>query len=265
MPANEPRVAIQGSDREPIPGARQVGPIPPDERIEVTIRLRPGTGGPVVPSPGATGSPGPFLTRTELRAMAGAEPADVALIEAFARDHGLDVLDVGVAERRVVVAGSAAGLAAAFGVELLGYEVDGTTYRGRTGPVTIPASLEALIEGVFGLDDRPQARPHFRILAPDPASAGPPGSSSASGAFRPATTVERSFTPPQIAHLYDFVTDANGRGEVIALIELGGGFRPRRRHRVFREPRDRRAGRHVRPGRRRPERARRPPTAPTAR
>jgi kumamolisin len=180
----------------------------------------------LTPMPGSAGRARPFLTRTELSAMVGAEPADVALIDAFARDHGLDVLQVAVAERRVVVAGTSARLAAAFGVDLLGYELDGTTYRGRTGPVTIPARLEPLVEGVFGLDDRPQARPHFRILAPDPATAEPSGRSTASGAFRPATVVERSFTPPQIARLYDFVPDADGRGEVIALIELGGGFRP---------------------------------------
>ena len=220
MPANEPRVAIHGSDRQPIPGARVLGPIPPDERIEVTVRLRART-------PIASAKPGArsFLTRIELRATSGADPADVASIEAFAADHGLEVLDVAVGERRVVLAGAAAALAAAFGVDLLGYELDGSTYRGRTGPLTIPTRLEPLVEGVFGLDDRPQARPHFRILAPDPATADPAGRSTPSGAFRPATVVERSFTPPQIARLYDFLRDADGRGEVIALIELGGGFR----------------------------------------
>ncbi|MGH2464402.1 MAG: S53 family peptidase, partial [Candidatus Limnocylindrales bacterium] len=226
MPANEPRVAVEGSDRDPVPGARQVGPVPPDERIEVTIRLRAGTPAPAAPGSAENRAAGSFLTRTELRAKVGAERADVGLIEAFARDQGLEVLDVAIAERRVVLAASAARLGRAFGVELVGFELDGRTYRGRTGPVTVPASLEAVVEGVFGLDDRPQARPHFRILGPDSATAMPPGGPRASGAFRPATVVERSFTPPQIARLYDFVPDADGRGQVIALIELGGGFRP---------------------------------------
>lgn len=226
MPANEPRIAIEGSDRDPVPGARAVGPIPPDERIEVTIRLRRRTPSPAAPSSATSGDARSFLTRTELRATGGAEPGDIELVEAFAREHGLEVLEVAVAERRVSLAGSASRLGAAFGVDLLGYELNGISYRGRTGPVTIPARLEPVIEGVFGLDDRPQARPHFRVLRSDPATAGPTGPSTARGAFRPATVVERSFTPPEIARLYDFVPDADGHGEVIALIELGGGFRP---------------------------------------
>jgi hypothetical protein len=34
-----------------------------------------------------------------------------------------------------------------------------------------------------------------------------------------------TYTPPQVAKLYDFPTSANGTGECIALIELGGGFK----------------------------------------
>ena len=45
MPANEPRSAIEGSARTPLPDARDVGPVPHDERIEVTIRLRPQVAG----------------------------------------------------------------------------------------------------------------------------------------------------------------------------------------------------------------------------
>ena len=33
-----------------------------------------------------------------------------------------------------------------------------------------------------------------------------------------------SYTPPQVAALYDFPTGVDGTGECIALIELGGGY-----------------------------------------
>jgi hypothetical protein len=39
-------------------------------------------------------------------------------------------------------------------------------YRGRTGPVHLPDELHGKVEGVFGLDDRQQARPHFRSWLP---------------------------------------------------------------------------------------------------
>jgi kumamolisin len=230
VPADEPRSAIEGSARAPIPDARDIGPVAPDERIEVTIRVRPQT----VAGLGAAGigallqrraahepaARSGYLTRAELRTAGGADPGELGLVEAFAREHGLAVLESDPAERRVVVAGAAARLAAAFGVTLRRYELAGLSYRGRTGEITIPARLASTIEGVFGLDDRPQARPHFRLYEPEPAG------SSGAGAFRPAIEVERSFTPAQVAHLYDFVADADGSGETIALIELGGGLRP---------------------------------------
>ena len=230
MPANEPRNAIEGSARAPIPDARDVGPVAPDERIEVTIRVRPRAAGGLATAGisallerRAAHEPAPrsgYLTRAELRTAGGADPGEIGLVEAFAREHGLAVLESDPAERRVVVAGTAARLAAAFDVTLRRYEVAGQVYRGRTGEISVPARLGAIIVGVFGLDDRPQAQPHFRFYQP------PPADVDRAGAFRPATEVERSFTPGQVAHLYDFVPDADGSGETIALIELGGGLRP---------------------------------------
>lgn len=219
MPANEPRIALDGSERAPIPDASLIGPVAPDERIEVTIRLRAGAS-PVIPAVGAA-----YLSRPELRLARGADPAGLEQVEAFAREQGLEVVEAEAAQRRVVLAGPAARMAAAFGVSLQRYDVGGSTCRGRTGPILIPARLGAIVEGVFGLDDRPQATPHFRVFDPAQAGAGS-ASAGATGAFRPATSVERSFTPVQVARLYDFSADADGHGQTIALIELGGGLRP---------------------------------------
>jgi kumamolisin len=229
LPANEPRVALDGSRRTPVPGARDIGPVAPDERIELTIRVRPARPA-AIASAASLAQPGSseagrraYLSRTQLRTAGGADPAEIAEVEAFAREHRLEVVVSEVAERRVVVAGSVARLTAAFGVALRRYESDGTTFRGRTGSVTIPARLGAIVEGVFGLDDRPQATPHFRVF--DPARSATPGADQAD-AFRPANVIDQSFTPPQVARFYDFITDADGTGESIALIELGGGLRP---------------------------------------
>jgi len=100
----------------------------------------------------------------------------------------------------------------AFGVELKEYEHPNGRYRGRTGPVHLPAELQNVVEGVFGLDNRPQAKPHFRRR-------------QGRGGVR-AAAVSLSYTPIQVASLYDFPADANGSGECIALIELGGGYNP---------------------------------------
>src|SRR6202043_2384985 len=100
----------------------------------------------------------------------------------------------------------------AFEVKLKQYEPPTGQYRGRIGEIHIPADLQDVVEGVFGLDNRPQAKPHFRRR---------PGLAGAR-----AAAVNLSYTPPQIATLYNFPTGVDGSGECIALIELGGGYNP---------------------------------------
>jgi kumamolisin len=114
----------------------------------------------------------------------------------------------------LVLAGTVAQFNDAFGVELQQYSHPGGTYRGRTGPVHVPVELNGIIEAVLGLDNRPQARPHFRMKAGD-----------ARRRSRPARAAATSFTPVQLAALYDFPR-GDGKGECIAIIELGGGYRP---------------------------------------
>lgn len=43
MTTKQTRVAVRGSERTAVAGARIAGDVHPDERIEVTIRLRPKT------------------------------------------------------------------------------------------------------------------------------------------------------------------------------------------------------------------------------
>jgi kumamolisin len=70
----------------------------------------------------------------------------------------------------------------------------------------VPAELGEVVVGVFGLDDRPQLRSQFRIADP--------------------RDVTSSYTPVEVAQAYDFPAGATGAGQCVALIELGGGYRP---------------------------------------
>ena len=58
----------------------------------------------------------------------------------------------------------------AFSVELNEFEHPDGSYRGRTGPINIPADCADIIQGVFGLDDRPAAHPHYRYRGAQGAS-----------------------------------------------------------------------------------------------
>lgn len=148
-----------------------------------------------------------YLTREEFAAQYGADPADVSAVERFALDADLIVLEASLARRAIVLEGTLAALSTAFEVQLALFSAGGQTFRGRTGTITIPAALEHIVQGVFGLDERPQARAHFRWHA-----------------NRPAAASATSFTPPQIASAYNFPTGVDGSGQTIALIELGGGY-----------------------------------------
>ena len=66
--------------------------------------------------------------------------------------------------RSVWLSGTVATMSTAFGVTLQEYSLPrGGSHRGRTGEILIPANLAGIIVGVFGLDNRPHARPCFRL------------------------------------------------------------------------------------------------------
>jgi kumamolisin len=207
---------LTGSEREPLPGARPVGPVNPNESIEVTVYLRPPTTSNLSDTISEqVQKKRPPLSREEYNATLSAAPADVAKIEQFALAHNLTVVSTDPVRRRVVLAGSADAMSAAFATELQQYEHPGGTYRGRTGPLHIPDELASIIVGVFGLDDRPQARPHLQRSNVEAHPIAPDANNAARYV---------SYTPLQISQLYDFPGGNDGSGQCIAIIELGGGY-----------------------------------------
>ena len=128
----------------------------------------------------------------------------------FARAYKLSVARESSARRTVILGGTVEQFDRAFGVNLQTYEYPDGTYRGRTGSIKIPAALKGIIEGVFGLDNRPVARRKRPLYAS--------ADRMADGAH--------AFDPNQIAQLYGFPAEVDGSGQVVGIIELGGGYRP---------------------------------------
>ncbi len=214
MPAKTPRVLLPGSHRAPVPGARAVGAVPSNERFEVTLRLRPRQPLNQTMAQNVEADALPkdrrYLTREELAQAHGADPADIAKVTDFAKKQGLVVVEASPERRSVILSGTAKNFSAAFETSLQQYESPEGTFRGRTGALTIPVELEGIVEGVFGLDDRPQAKPHFQCR---------------DGAVQPLAAAPGTFTPLQLAQLYHAPSGLGGSGQSIALIELGGGYR----------------------------------------
>lgn len=194
-------VPLAGSERVTPPGARIIGRPDPNERIVVTViaRRRDEDGyKQFVQARQRT-------DRAGFAAAYGADAADVEAVAAYARSCGLEVVETRPAERRIILGGSIAHLTGAFGTSLALFEYSGGRYRGRVGPLFIPEHLQGIIQSVTGFDDRPAVRPRFRIAA--------------------RSFNNRTFSPPQIASLYNFPKHADGTGQTIAILEFGGGYR----------------------------------------
>ncbi|MBC7573579.1 MAG: S8/S53 family peptidase [Herminiimonas sp.] len=221
-----PTVPVAGSERNPIVDGRKLGAVQPEERLQVTVlvRRRHASSPALLAHLQSTPTVPVQMAHATFAAYFGADPTDLDQVEAFAHDNGLDVIDIKPAERRILLGGSAAAFSKAFGVTLDAYaDHEGSRiYRIRSGAVHVPASLAAIVEGVFGLDDRPQARPHFRIRTPLAAGL----LQHASRAAPAARTTTAGYTPPELANAYGFPNAGNGKGQCIAIIELGGGYKP---------------------------------------
>ena len=218
MPKIEKRIDVPGSGRTLLPGSRKIGPCDPQEQIQVTVFLR--RGGSPKQFPDVTKKIGKLppaqrqhLSRAQFASSHGARPADIKKIRAFAAQNKLKVVEVSRPRRSVLLGGSVAAFSHAFGVALNNYEHSTGTSRMRSGVIQIPATLSGIIEGVFGLDNRPQAKPHFRIRKQSQNSVAPAQSSSA------------SYNAPQVAQAYDFPAGTNGSGQTIGILELSGGYR----------------------------------------
>jgi kumamolisin len=144
-----------------------------------------------------------YLLAPDLAARHGADPADLEKVCAYARGKGLTVVNSDAVHRRVVLAGPVSELAAAFNVEVVSCTAQ--AHRVCRGPVQVPAELAGIVVGVFGFDSRPVAKPHLRRL-------------------RAATTFA-GYSGSQVGVFYNFPAGADGSGQTIGIIELGGGFR----------------------------------------
>ncbi|VTU14963.1 Pseudomonalisin precursor [Variovorax sp. SRS16] len=224
------RNVVVGSEREPVPGAKPMAAIRADERFEVTVQVRPKAPPDVSKADGCLGDLAParrkYLSRDELAADHGADAQDLSKVAAFAKAHGLSVVESSVARRSVVLSGDAKSMCAAFGVALHQFAHGGGTYRGRTGPISVPAGLTPIVEGVFGLDNRPQAEPHF--LRHEPLRGMSAKAASLDAYFGGLGIAAPTVKAVSVDHAPNHPTNANSAdGEVMLDIEVAAAIAPK--------------------------------------
>jgi kumamolisin len=206
--SDEKKIPLSGSERKPMEGAQEIGPTDPGQVVEVSIVLKQRR------ELKLDHLQGKHLTHDEFASTYGADPEHIKRVYAFARANNLQVVEHGdeVARRTVKVKGTVANLEKAFAVTLNDYDHPKGKYRGRSGAIHVSADIADVVQGIFGLDNRPQAKPHFRTRGLDSAASAAPANTS--------------YNPPQVAKLYGFPTSGNGAGQTIGIIELGGGYKP---------------------------------------
>lgn len=207
----DPFSELETSRRAPLQGARALGPAYSNEDIAVTLLLRRRSPSDAFATALAHAtqplSHRRIISREEFAREYGAREDDIEAVRKFANRYQLEVLEESSGRRTVRVSGSVERLEAAFRVKLQRFGFPGGTYRGRTGAIQLPRELHGIVVGVFGLDNRPQARTHFRCV-------------------KQASATDLSYTPLQLAQAYNFPVGPDGSGECIGLVELGGGFQP---------------------------------------
>jgi kumamolisin len=194
------RAILKGSDRSAIPNSEPIGAPDPTEQVTITLILRRKADPPTYAA-----EP---IGREEYGRLYGARPGDIPPIEKFAAENDLTVLEVDLARRSVMLSGTVANMNEAFGTQLRLYRCPHGTFRSRTGSLFIPTDIANIVEGVFGLDNRPQAQTRMRRLA----------------VIGPRAAGDISYSPATVARLYDYPT-GSGAGQTVAIVELGGGYR----------------------------------------
>ena len=198
--AKQAHVVLRGSKRAKDPYANRVGDADPNERIDVTITLA----GPKLPGPN---DPVEKMTPAELERKYGAKK-DADAVAKSLKAYGLKIESVSLPTRSMRVSGKISDLSKAFKVKLVMMRSSRQDdYRGRTGTLSIPAELQGIVTGVFGLDERRMVDERRRSQRA--AAAAPPGLAPLS--------------PPLIEQRYNF-PPGDGSNQSIAIGEFGGGY-----------------------------------------
>ena len=195
------RIPLQGSERKPFVAVTAGTALDAsNDKITITVLVR--RKQPIDP---ATFVLGRHLDHSTFDTRHGADQSSIDAVQAFAAEFGLEAAPAADRGRRTVyVTGTRQQLQEAFGVQLQRHQLEGNAVRTRQGSVYIPEALSGHVVAVLGLDDRPQAKTHFRVATPR------------------ATNL--SYTPAQVGQLYGFPSGTTATGQTIGLIELGGGF-----------------------------------------
>ena len=192
-----PKNPLVGSERKPLPGARSIGKADPGERLEVTLVLRHRQHERLqerVRKIAAGDKSERHLTHEEYDQQFGAE---------LHGHPGCQTIRQSARSRRRRGARGAASTSCSPAPWLSSMtplawswsnsSIPAGPIAAGPGQIHLPDELNGVVTAVLGLDNRPQARPHFRTLP-----------THGNVEWHAAAAASTSFTPTQLAALYNF-------------------------------------------------------------
>jgi subtilase family serine protease len=157
-----------------------------------------------------------WLTPAQLGSMFGVAPADLQAVESWLESEGLQVDGVEPNGVLLDVSGSVAAVSGAFRTGFAQFDVGGRTRLSATEEPSIPAALQAVIEGVHGLSQS-ELHPQSRMIV-EQGQLSPQAEAAGTQPLLTATNGAHFVTPNDFATVYDLnpLYNAGDKGAAIA-------------------------------------------------
>jgi kumamolisin len=152
-----------------------------------------------------------YLSYQDFCSQFAARDTDIWLVQSWLELAGLSVDSAHSASATLRVSGSAAAVNQLLGIQLVWAEVNGSCVRTWTGEVSVPNSVESVIDHIANLSTAPPYERGTKVAD--------------SLAFGTGTAVPLApITPVQAARAYAIPTTATGAGQTIGIVQYGGGY-----------------------------------------
>jgi subtilase family serine protease len=208
------RTTLRGTTRAEIAGARDLGPVPDDTKLDHVLLLMHRSPAVEVAAEAyidALHDPSSpdfhnWLNSDQIGKRFGAAPSDIDAVSAWLHEAGLRVNRVLPGRMVIDISGSAGEIGRAFGTSIHSVVVDGVTHIANVNDISIPATLATKLAGPLSLHD---FRPHNRHLGQAPKLTNGPGG--------------ELVTPGDIATIYNFKPlfskGITGKGQIVTVVE----------------------------------------------
>ena len=147
------------------------------------------------------------LSHDEFKAKFGTDAEDFAAVREFVESFGITVVDQYRSSSQIKLTGTADQFNQAFQITLLSIETDQQTHISHIDDISIPDSLENIIDHVIGFDTSWRLKPLYHVVPEN-------------GVFPAAVS---GLTPSQVATAYKMPSNI-GTGQCIGLLQFGGGW-----------------------------------------